>query len=145
MRYKNGDRFIIEIEQVTSKKCYSEFNEPTTTDIYHIKGFNSLVFDGYGLDRLTRIDNYEKEKPYWKGYQDGYKDGKKNYDPTEIIPPADGEVYINDKNAVLMSYATLRDFVHDVESGRGKEICQTMGNALYRLYRFKEMTLMERE
>ena len=50
MEYKKGDKFIIEIE--------SEYLDPeisaTPKYLYRIKGFNSLVFDKNGLDKLQK-------------------------------------------------------------------------------------------
>lgn len=45
-KFEVGDKFIIEIE-----KCIeSEF-----LPLYKIKGFNALVFDGFGLEKLERV------------------------------------------------------------------------------------------
>lgn len=46
-KYKAGDKFIIEIEERVSVNA-----DPK--ELYKIKGFNSLVFDEDGLDRLER-------------------------------------------------------------------------------------------
>lgn len=51
MKYKVGDRFIIEIDGMLDAKLYS------------IKGFNSLVFDDFGLDRLEKIPDDAPEPP----------------------------------------------------------------------------------
>lgn len=45
MKYKKGDRFVIEIDDVMKGD-----NDYT----YRIKGFKTLQFDEYGLDRLER-------------------------------------------------------------------------------------------
>lgn len=60
-KYTVHDKFIIEIEECI--KGYG--NDPTEPDIFNlpvlhrIKGFNTLVFDEYGLDKLEK---YEEEK-----------------------------------------------------------------------------------
>ena len=46
-KYKVGDKFIIEIADV--------FEAATSEPLYKIKGFNSLVFDKNGLDKLEEI------------------------------------------------------------------------------------------
>jgi len=38
--------------------------------LYRVKGFKSLVFDDYGLERLTP---YDKSKAYLNGYKQGQK------------------------------------------------------------------------
>lgn len=55
-KYKVGDKFIIEIENVyeSSLKGIDVF-EDMTEPLYKIKGFNSLVFDKNGLDRLEEV------------------------------------------------------------------------------------------
>lgn len=59
-KYKAGDRFELEIEQVM---------ESTMTDrnaLYRIKGFSSLVFDDYGLSLLKQIKPEEEEVDWSK-------------------------------------------------------------------------------
>lgn len=56
-KYKTGDKFIIEIEETI---C-GYGNNPNDTGhitepLHRIKGFNALVFDGYGLDKLQKIN-----------------------------------------------------------------------------------------
>lgn len=61
--YKAGDKFEIEIANVL---------EQGNTCLYRIKGFRSLVFDDYGLDKLTRAVSYND------AYQAGVEDGAKS-------------------------------------------------------------------
>lgn len=93
-QYKTGDKFIIEID---SEYCKHD-NEPADgfskgfdnfhldKPIYRIKGFNSLVFDETGLDKLKKYkpsdisiesdrDNDMYNSGYKSGYQKGYEDG----------------------------------------------------------------------
>lgn len=51
--YKEGDKFEIEIEKVL---------EHENTCLYRIRGFHSLIFDNYGLNRLKKIDAPKVEK-----------------------------------------------------------------------------------
>lgn len=55
-KYKVGDKFIIEIEKIyeSSLKGIDVF-EDMVEPLYKIKGFNSLVFDKNGLDRLEEV------------------------------------------------------------------------------------------
>lgn len=57
---KVGDKYIIEIEEVIRRNGAPQ--------IARIKGFNALVFDKYGLEKL---EPYDGEKAYLKGYEDG--------------------------------------------------------------------------
>ena len=59
-KYKAGDRFELEIEQVM---------ESTMTGrnaLYRIKGFSSLTFDDYGLSLLKQIKPEEPEVDWTK-------------------------------------------------------------------------------
>lgn len=50
--YKVGDKFEIEIAEAYKSDCpWSD-----AIDLYRIKGFNSLVFDKNGLDKLKKIE-----------------------------------------------------------------------------------------
>lgn len=50
MKYKKGDKFIIEISEVHTH--WTDDGKPYK--LYRVKGFNSLVLDEYGLDRLEQ-------------------------------------------------------------------------------------------
>lgn len=52
-KYNNGDKFLIEIED----NVLMEHGV-----LYKIKGFNALVFDEYGLDKLEKVEMSEKPK-----------------------------------------------------------------------------------
>ena len=80
--YKVRDKFIIEIgEKYETTALYiSQIGEKsldTPNNLYRIKGFNSLVFDENGLDKLVPLD---KCRPSWydeiysKGYEAGSND-----------------------------------------------------------------------
>lgn len=51
--YKVGDKFIIEIDEIFENKGKT---------LYRIKGFNSLVFDKNGLNKLSRYVKVDKNK-----------------------------------------------------------------------------------
>ena len=55
--YKVGDKFIIEIAEVYENilSGIDVFEIATSKPLYRIKGFNSLVFDKNGLDKLEEV------------------------------------------------------------------------------------------
>lgn len=53
-KYYSGDKFVIEIGMVTWS--------PTQGERYFIKGFDTLVFDNKGLDRLERYQPFLEPK-----------------------------------------------------------------------------------
>ena len=58
MKYNVGDKFVIEIGEVyNSGLPFENDDEPCT--LYRIKGFNSLVFDENGLDKLKKLEKAE--------------------------------------------------------------------------------------
>ena len=59
-KYYAGDKFVIKIGDVLDS--YTEIDP-----LYRIKGFNSLVFDEAGLDKLEK----------YKTHEDAYEEGKK--------------------------------------------------------------------
>ena len=74
-KYKVGDKFIIEIAEVYENVLSSVdvFEAATSEPLYRIKGFNSLVFDKNGLDKLEKL----KESlpiPYSEAYKKGMSD-----------------------------------------------------------------------
>ena len=63
-KYKVGDKFIIEIKHGIVDPLYGAR--------YFIKGFNTIVFDDFGLDQLKRFDADAKANAdYNSGYEDG--------------------------------------------------------------------------
>ena len=74
-KYKVGDKFIIEIAEVYENVLsgIDVFEAATSEPLYRIKGFNSLVFDKNGLDKLEK----SKESlpiPYSEAYETGMND-----------------------------------------------------------------------
>lgn len=60
-------KYIIEIEDEPFVRLSALFGEE---GLYRAKGFNSLVFDQFGLDKLTPLDK-ELEEAYQRGYEVG--------------------------------------------------------------------------
>ena len=60
-------KYIIEIEDEPFVRRSALYGEKS---MYRAKGFNSLVFDQFGLDKLTPLDK-ELEEAYQKGLHDG--------------------------------------------------------------------------
>ena len=58
MKYNVGDKFVIEIGEVYSSGLpFANDDEPSI--LYRIKGFNSLLFDENGLDKLKKLEKSE--------------------------------------------------------------------------------------
>lgn len=69
---KIGDRYIIEIDDILS-------NTNKTECLYCIKGFNSLVFDQKGIDKLLKYNDCIKidlAKAEKQGYEKGLAESK---------------------------------------------------------------------
>ena len=63
MVHNTGDKFVIEIGEVIERH-----GEPP---LYKIAGFNALVFDEFGLNRLGKLTNGVDAFSYGKGFIDG--------------------------------------------------------------------------
>ena len=58
MKYNVGDKFVIEIGEVYSSGLpFANDDEPSI--LYRIKGFNSLLLDENGLDKLKKLEKSE--------------------------------------------------------------------------------------
>lgn len=60
-------KYVIEIEDEPFVRLSALFGEE---GLYRAKGFKSLVFDQFGLDKLTLLDK-ELEEAYQKGFETG--------------------------------------------------------------------------
>ena len=62
-KYKVGDKFIIEIAEVYENVLsgIDAFEAAISEPLYRIKGFNSLVFDKNGLDKLEEIEDKKND------------------------------------------------------------------------------------
>ena len=65
---KPGDKYVIEIDEALFK------NGSPYPIAYKAKGFNTLVFDSCGLQKLERYQEPDKSS-YFKGWDDGMEDG----------------------------------------------------------------------
>lgn len=84
-KFKVGDKFIVEIGECYDR-CLPFGDDNTPNELYRIKGFNSLVFDDNGLDKLQKYEEeviaakfYEKGReeaqiPYSEAYNQGLQD-----------------------------------------------------------------------
>lgn len=68
MKFKKGDKFILEIED--------EFKDDKGKKLFKMKGFNSLVFDLNGLERLEKLNLQDLEEVFNTCYENGYSDGR---------------------------------------------------------------------
>ena len=78
---KAGDKYIIEIEEVIGSD---------SNPLAKIKGFNALVFDQNGLDKLKRLDGVLRS--YSLGYVQGLKDADAKMADEEELPFNIGDV-----------------------------------------------------
>lgn len=86
---KIGDKFIIEISEV----LLPEYDQPTFVEdkdiLYRIKGFKSLVFDKYGLNKLKsyseKYGKVELLRAKAKGYKEGIEQGIKAFHPYDYL------------------------------------------------------------
>ena len=62
-KYKVGDKFIIEIAEVYENVLSGIYGFKATTSepLYRIKGFNTLIFDKNGLDKLEEIEDKKND------------------------------------------------------------------------------------
>ena len=94
-------KYIIEIEDAFISK---EGKNPTV--LFRAKGFNSLVFDKEGLDKLEPLEGFLYEsfdKGYWEGYNDALRhSAEKSKGSTEWMnmPEGDEEKYITDHERI---------------------------------------------
>ena len=110
-----GDKFVIEIDSV--------FGGKKGEKLYRVKGFNSLVFDDYGLEKLT-----------------AYKEPEKATEPEQERTPAVGMVYQYREDPNLSVVVTgfekgeWNDTVSFIERGTGK-VCVMEPSVFFRHYR----------
>ena len=71
--YKVGDQFVIEIGEAFYNDLYAGESTGGCKTLYKVKGFNSLVFDREGLDRLKKVDEV-RPTDYMYGYKRGQED-----------------------------------------------------------------------
>lgn len=72
--YKTGDRFVIEIEEEFTPKTGTRLRSNTPDKLYRVKGFNSLIFDEYGLDKLVKSSD---DAAYKRGLNDAWNAARK--------------------------------------------------------------------
>lgn len=104
--YEVGDKFIIEID-----KIYANTTNHGCEKVYRIKGFNSLVFDEYGLDKLEK---YDCNKEFTSGKSEGMEMCEKYYqqglnDMWEAITLISGLYHNNIED--IFGYKTLNDVI----------------------------------
>lgn len=79
---KIGDRYVIEIDGVFSGRNIADI---TPKYLYHIKGFNSLVFDENGIKKLLKYEDCNEidlAKARKQGYEEGFAAAEKKRSDT---------------------------------------------------------------
>jgi len=73
-----GTKYIIEVED----KPFELLSEDgfTSEKLFRVKGFNSLVFDWNGLNKLTPYTEPDLEQVRKEAYDEGYDDAKGGYE-----------------------------------------------------------------
>ena len=73
---KPGDKYVIEIDKVIVVETY---DNGVPKCLFKVKGFNTLVFDEYGLKYLEKYEGHTQGDCDWaraEGYEEGLKKGK---------------------------------------------------------------------
>lgn len=65
------NKYIITLEEIPFERFHS-YNVPSER-LYRVQGFNSLVFDGNGLSKLTPYTEPDTNEAYQRGVEDGAK------------------------------------------------------------------------
>lgn len=82
-KYKVGNKFIVEIEEIYNGDLAKHEEH---MHLYRIKGFNSLVLDEYGLDKLQKYDEEViATKFYEKGRQEALEDVQKTIKVGDVV------------------------------------------------------------
>ena len=79
-KYKKGDKFIIELDEQMG-------------NLWRVKGFSTLVFDDFGLDRLGQLVHGVDQFSYNKGADDAWELVKKLFDMERESAVADAFNY----------------------------------------------------
>lgn len=113
MKYKAGDKFVIEIDRIEG-------------NLYGIKGFNTTVFDDNGLDRLESV-----EEALNKARQEGAEDAWELASKMVFLPRYGGypldmlaEVFGNDDADIIMkdnSYSEAKAKIKEYERKKKEE------------------------
>lgn len=121
---KKGDKFIIEIDDVFANTAGSQ--------LYRIKGFNSLVFDSTGINKLRPFDqNFLEHVGYTRGLKEAWNASRK----IECeIPIADlnkifksdlpGDIY--DNFTPERAISVIKKYEEEKQDTSAKELCSTL-------------------
>lgn len=133
-KYNVGDKFLIEIGEIFYNRKQGEKGFR-----YKIKGFNSLFFDDFGLDKLDMLpvlvhtdNDMEKAKneAYEAGLKDAWEAAKKIYFNNE-----DDGLFLKDMimifgsdsiRTIFNNYSAKKavEKIKDFESEKGKNPCR---------------------
>lgn len=130
MKYKVGDKFLIEIDEVYE----SEMPFSLPNELFKAKGFNSLVFDKNGLDKLEKIDDNHVRaetvseiltEKYEQGLNDAWELARKI-----AVNPVDGGYSISELRDIfgiksitnIICDLTAKEAISKIEDYENKEI-----------------------
>lgn len=102
-KYNKGDKFIIELDEQVG-------------DLWKIKGFNALVFDDFGLDRLGQLVQGVDKFSYNKGADDAWELVKKLFDMEREGAVADAFNYEFTNTYSVLCWLTYKAAAEKVEA-----------------------------
>jgi len=123
-------KYLIDIDH--APYLYMDENNNMSPPLYKAKGFNSLVFDQNGLDKLEKYDGFDalqieldaRYKGYDSGYDNGHRDGLK--DAWELVQKVASMTYneLSDADIPqdwrLLSYQEVKEKFDEYEKSKFK-------------------------
>lgn len=102
-KYNKGDKFIIELDEQVG-------------DLWKIKGFNALVFDDFGLDRLGQLVQGVDQFSYNKGADDAWELVKKLFNMESESAVADAFNYKFTNTYSVLGWLTYKAAAEKVKA-----------------------------
>lgn len=111
-------KYIIEIED-------EPFTKDGNAELFRVKGFNSLVFDRFGIEKLTPYEEKESEQGDFRvGDEVVDADGREAY---VLVPNINGKVVLLMKEYASPQYSSIKEWK---KTGlRNKLLMSFIGNA----------------
>ena len=105
------NKYIITLEEIPFERFHS-YNVPSER-LYRVQGFNSLVFDGNGLSRLTPYTEPDLDAVRNKAYEKGVQDTKQHW----VDAPRSCAYKLGYENGLKAAWDTARKIVLSREVG----------------------------
>ncbi len=94
-------KYIIEIEDVPFSKVSFADTGAQNINLYRAKGFNSLVFDQFGLDKLIPLEK-KLEETYQRGLDDAWEAARKIAQQWEEDADTENKIVIDDSIRITL-------------------------------------------